>query len=389
MSLPIVVLKEGRERSVINRHPWIFSGGIERYPECPDGSFVQLHSSSGKILGGGYLNRKSQLTVRLINFDAKHPKDALVENFRSAVLLRESLVSRNTNAYRVVNSEGDHIPGLIVDRYADSCVIQIGTLGLEMQRELVLELLQSTLSPQGVYEKSALASRREEGLEPVEKLLSGEVPERCKVTENGVNFVVDIIGGQKTGFFLDQREMRALVGSFSVGKRVLNCFCYTGGFSVFAAQAGALAVTSVDSSKDSVERARENFTVNNLSSDAYEFLEADVFEYLPREQRKFDVVILDPPAFAKKRANIDAALRGYLEINKSGLKRVAPGGILMTSSCSYYIDTENFERTIFKAARELRRPVRILQRHRMALDHPVSLFHPEGNYLKSVVLEVG
>jgi 23S rRNA (cytosine1962-C5)-methyltransferase len=258
MSTPKVILKPGKDKPVRNRHHWIFSGAIMEMPEFTDGSCLPVHSSQGELLGWGYFNRQAKITGRMLSFDATKPEDAIRHNLQMALDLRRTLFKNGkTDAYRLVNGEGDLLPGLIIDRYADVCVVQIGTLGMQMQRQLIVDWLVKELSPRSIYEKSLLPSRKEEGLSEYQGALFGEVPAQAiEVRENDLRFSVSILHGQKTGFFLDHREMRQYVRALANGKRVLNCFAYTGGFSVYAAAGGAIAVDSVDISAAAMETWR-------------------------------------------------------------------------------------------------------------------------------------
>jgi 23S rRNA (cytosine1962-C5)-methyltransferase len=393
MKLPSVTLKSGRERSLLNRHPWVFSGGVHTLPDCDDGSLVSVRAADGSVLGSGYLNRKSSIVVRMLRFDEGNPRDAVFENLERAVLMREQahaswLDASVTNAYRLVNSEGDFVPGLIVDRYGDVLVFQISTLGIEVMRSEIVAWFKKRLAPRVIFEKSTSGARKEEGLDPREGVLDGDEPEKVTILENGHKFAVRFRDSQKTGFFLDQREMRVLIGDLAPGRSVLNCFSYTGGFSVYAAKAGARSVESVDVSSPAIDGAKENFELNGLSSEQHSFRAVDVFDRLRESEDLFDIVILDPPAFAKRRTHVQQACKGYSEINREGMKRVSPGGYLITSSCSHFVDDKLFQQVAFQAARDAGRSIRVVGHHRHAFDHPVSIFHPEGAYLKSLVLQV-
>ena len=393
VNLPSVTLRSGRERSLQNFHPWVFSGGVQSLPDCEDGALVCLRAADGAVLGSGYLNRKSSIIVRMLCFGPADPREALFENLERAVALRERardtwLSPSLTNAYRVVNSEGDFVPGLVVDRYDDVLVFQISTLGIERLRDEIIAWFVKRCAPTSIYEKSTSGARKEEGLETREGVIVGQEPDKVLILENGHKFLVSFREAQKTGFFLDQREMRALVGRLSSGRSVLNCFSYTGGFSVYAAKAGAKKVETVDISVPAIERAKENFTLNDIALPQHAFSAVDVFDHLREAGDQFDVVILDPPAFAKRRTHIQQACKGYSEINREGIRRTAPGGIVVTSSCSHFVDEKLFQQVVFQAARDAGRSVRVLGHHLHAFDHPVSIFHPEGAYLKSLVLGV-
>jgi 23S rRNA (cytosine1962-C5)-methyltransferase len=329
----------------------------------------------------------------MLQFGEGDPREAIFENLERAVAMRERaqqswLDVTKTNAYRLVNSEGDFVPGLIVDRYDDVLVFQISTLGIEVLRSEIVAWFKKRLAPRIIFEKSTSGARKEEGLEPREGVLEGGEPGKVVVLEHGNKFSVSFRDSQKTGFFLDQREMRVLVGALAKNRSVLNCFSYTGGFSVYAAKAGARSVESVDISAPAIDGAKENFELNGLSSEQHAFRAADVFDRLREDDDFFDVVILDPPAFAKRRTHVQQACKGYSEINREGMKRVSPGGYLITSSCSHFVDDKLFQQVAFQAARDAGRAIRIVGHHVHAFDHPVSIFHPEGAYLKSLVLQV-
>ncbi len=378
-----VILKPGKEKAIKNRHHWIFSGAIQMLPEFTDGDILPVSSASDELLGYAYFNRKSQITGRMLSFGTEAPLDAVNRSLHTASRLRQILFHGNeTTCYRLINGEGDGIPGLVVDVYNDILVLQISTLGMHRLRDFIVEVLTGLIKPACIYEKSNLPSRRLEGLPNAEGPLSGELPTEVLVRESGLSFFIDIAGGQKTGFFLDQRENRRLVQSFSRGRKVLNCFSYTGGFSVYAAAGGAASVTSMDTSESALKLAKKNCAYN-FSSGTFEFHASDVFRYLREQELNYDLVILDPPAFAKKRNDVVKACRGYKDINRLAIAKMPPESYLLTCSCSYYIDESLFQQVLFEAAREANRNVRILQKHHQAVDHPVNIYHPEGEYLKS------
>lgn len=274
----------------------------------------------------------------------------------------------------------------MVDRYDQVAVIQISTLGMEQLRPFIVEQLQRLLKPRTIYEKSMMTSRREEGLSDVQGLVAGEAVQEVEIRENGLRFVVSIVEGQKTGFFLDHREMRQLIRELAKGKRLLNCFAYTGGFTVYAAAGGALSVDSVDLSAQAIAYARRNDAFNGFATAAERFHVADVFDFLRERPLDYDLVILDPPAFAKRQRDVVAACRGYKEINRSAMQKMPKGSLLLTSSCSYHVDAGLFQKVLFQASVEAGRTARIIGSHRLASDHPINLSHPEGDYLKSFLL---
>ncbi|MGQ9801608.1 MAG: class I SAM-dependent rRNA methyltransferase [Candidatus Saccharicenans sp.] len=386
---PGVVLKPGREKSVLNRHHWIFSGAIQSYPEnFINGEIYPVYSSGGQLLGHGYFNQKCSLAGRLLSFGELPPAEAIRENLRLALQLRQS-ACRGYEAVRLVNGESDNLPGLIVDRYGPGLVIQVSTLGMEKIKDRLLNLLTEFLRPAFIYEKSLIPSRKEEGLPEFEGLLTGRLQEPVLVEENGLKFKIYLTDSQKTGFFLDQREMRQLVCSLASGWKVLDGFSYTGGFALSALKGRAERVDLVDYSRKALETAAENLELNGWSENKFSLINQDMFSFLESRARlDYELVILDPPAFARKKADQKQAARAYKELNRLAMARMKPGSWLLTFSCSYYIDRELFQKIIFQAALEAGREARIIQRHRQALDHPVSIFHPESDYLKGLLLYI-
>ena len=384
-----VVLKPGRDKAVRNRHHWIFSGAVRDLPDFEDGAVLPVRSAGGELLGHAYLNHKSAIIGRMIAFGTEPPDTAVRSSLERALALRKAFFDpASSNAFRLVNAEGDGLPGLIADLYDDVLVLQIATLGMEKLKPLVLEVLQGTVRPRAILEKSDLPARREEGLEPFEAALLGEPVDRVRILEAGVPYWVGLAGGQKTGFYLDQRESRRLVRETASGRRVLNTFSYTGSFSVSALLGGAIRADSVDSSEEALALAQENFELNGLASDAGLFFTADVFEFLREPALDHDYIILDPPAFAKKRTDVVAACRGYKDINRLAFQRVRTPGFVLTFSCSHFVDEALYQQVVFQAAHEAGRRVRILQKHRQAFDHPVNIYHPETAYLKGFLLYV-
>lgn len=386
-----VILKPGKDKVVRNRHHWIFSGAVGRLPDFEDGSVLPVRSADGDLLGHAYFNRRSSIVGRMIGFGKTPPEDAVRRSIEGALRLRERLFDPLvTNARRLVNAEGDSLPGLVADLYNDVLVIQIATRGMDRLKPLVLDHLIRAVKPRTVYEKSDLPSRQEEGLEDFEGVLFGdqEGAARVDILEEGLPFRVTPAHSQKTGFYLDQREMRNLVRRLARGRRVLNAFSYTGAFTVCALKGGAARADSVDSSEASLALAEENLELNGLSSTSGYFFAADVFEFLRSADLDYDFVILDPPAFARKRADVVQACRGYKDINRLAIQRVRPGGLVLTSSCSHFVDARLFRQVVFQASLEAGRRVRILQEHRQAMDHPVNIYHPETAYLKGLLLHV-
>jgi 23S rRNA (cytosine1962-C5)-methyltransferase len=384
-----VALKSGRDKAVRNRHHWIFSGAIRDLPDFEDGAILPVRDARGELLGHAYFNRKSSITGRMVSFGDEPPEAAVRRSLERALALRARFFDPAvTNARRLVNAEGDGLPGLIADLYDDVLVLQIATLGMEKLKPLVVETLAGALRPRTILERSDLPARHEEGLKDAEGILAGEAVDRVRILENGVSFWVGLAQGQKTGFYLDQRESRALVRQCAAGRRVLNTFAYTGSFSVCALLGGAVRADSVDTSAAALALAQDNFELNGLPSDAGLFFTKDVFEFLREPALDHDFVILDPPAFAKKRTDVVAACRGYKDINRLAFLRVRTPGLVLTFSCSHFVDEGLFQQVVFQAAHEAGRRVRILQKHRQAFDHPVNIYHPETAYLKGFLLYV-
>lgn len=384
-----VVLKPGRDKAVRNRHHWIFSGAIQRLPGTGNGEIHPVRSAGGDLLGYAYINTASSITARMLSFDETPGEEAVRKNLEAAFVLRRRFLPDDvTDACRLVNAEGDLLPGLVVDKYADVIVLQVTTLGMEKLKPLVLEELVRAYGPRSILEKSALPSRREEGLQDFEGVLLGEPADRIRIREDGLSYWVDLGRGQKTGFFLDQRGSRRLIRRLADGRRVLNAFAYTGAFSVAAAAGGAASVDSVDASAAAIGLARENFELNGLPGRLGTFFTADAFDFLRQDGPAYDFIVLDPPAFAKRRADVVAACRGYKDINRLALRKAASGGLVLTFSCSHFVDEVLFRQVVFEASAEAGRRVRILERHRQAFDHPVNVYHPETEYLKGFLLYV-
>lgn len=398
-----IVLKPERDKHVRNKHPWVFMGAIFSWPsEFENGDILPVVTSTGGFVGYGYFNKGQSISGRMFSFSEEgDAKEIFVNNIKSAIALRKEVLksqAEETNAYRLINGEGDNLPGLIVDRYDNVLVIQINTLGIDKLKPLILETLQKETGIKCIYEKSSTQTRRKEGLKEFEGWIVGEVAEPFLIKEHGLKFNVGVTGMQKTGFFLDQREMRQLVRSHAKDKTVLNCFSYTGGFSVYALAGGAKKVDSVDLSENAVALAKTNVELNGFASEQNGFFAQDVLSYF-RDQMgsgvaegeqapQYDFIILDPPAFAKRSNDVINASRGYRDINRVALEKLPKGGLLLTSSCSSHIDSEMFQTIVFQAAKDAKRKVKILSYHAIAADHPVDLFFPEGDYLKSLLLYV-
>ncbi len=383
-----IVLKPGKEKILLQKHPWIFSGAIAGWPEhFTEGDIVPVYAADSCLLGHGYFNSQTSLAGRMLSFGDADPLSAVADHIKKAISLRQNLFDAETTAYRLINSEGDFLPGLIVDQYEKHLVLQIGTLGMEKLKPFIIEQLRQYAPSDAIYEKSTSSSRKEEGLKPFEGTLFGSAADLVQITENGHHFYISYKEGQKTGFFLDQREMRQLIGSLSKGRRLLNCFSYTGGFSVYAMQGGAKSADAVDISKKALDLAKQNMLLNNIDPRACGYICEDVFAFLEKSPAlDYDLLILDPPAFAKKQKDVLTACRGYKEINYKALSKMPSESLLLTCSCSYHINEELFTKVIMQAACDAGREIQIIGKHRHAPDHPVS--HLEGSYLKSLLLRV-
>lgn len=400
----VVQLKKGREKALQKRHPWLFSGAIaEVQGEPTAGEVVAVCDGRGTILGRGFFNPHSQIRVRLLSFgEAPVDRDFFRQRLQRAIAFRRQVVQAS-NACRLVHGEADGLPGLIVDQYDRALVIQFSALGMAQQRDLLVELLRELLQPELIVERSEGASLKEEGLSSRREVLwpvqnatqDAAVSVQVEIEEHGALFGVHLLAGQKTGFFLDQRDNRLMMAEWVAAKariegeqpHLLNCFSYTGGFSVQAARKG-IRTTSVEISEPAQEQARDNFRRNGLNLDEHEFVTANVFDYLRTAPADFDAIILDPPAFVKNRKHLQKACRAYQDINRLAMKLSRPDGLLLSCSCSHYLDWDLFQKVLFAAALEAGREVQILQRLGHAPDHPVSLFHPEGEYLKAFLLRV-
>ena len=387
MSLPKVILKSGKEKSIQRRHPWIFSGAVYGVScEINDGEMVDVVDSKNNHLGTGYFSDKGSIVVRILTFGEETFSDNFwKDKLQSAWYLRTQILDFEvTNAFRVIHGEGDGISGLIIDYYDKNWVIQAHSTGVFLQMEKIAEAIKSNFSEycETIYCKSS-------GTLPntgTDYFLFGNKAEAV-AKENNILFSVNWVEGQKTGFFLDQRENRKLLGEFSKGKKVLNTFCYTGGFSIYAMSAGAKLVTSVDISQKAVDLAASNMELNFPNAN-HKAVADDVFNFMKEHTQQYDVIVLDPPAFAKSIKSKHTATQAYKRLNIAGLKALAPNGILFTFSCSQVIDDVLFYNTVAAAAIETGRNIRVLHKLEQGPDHPTNIYHPEGHYLKGLVLFV-
>ncbi len=392
-----IILNPGREKSLLRRHPWIFASAIKSVdvPSAAPGSTVDLLSSEGHFLARASYSPTSQIRARVWTFNDE-PVDAefFRQKIRAAIALRQmSKIESHTNAYRLIHGESDGLPGFVVDQYKDTLVLQSTTAGSEFWKDTVADLLMEETGIQNIYERSDVDVRELEGLKPVTGILRGTISDlRLTIDEYGLKFQVDIEHGHKTGFYLDQSANRHRVGEFSKERDVLNCFCYTGGFSIHALANGAKSVLSVDSSGDALALLEENIALNHVPADRHTSLEGDVFQLLRKfrdENRSFDMIILDPPKFAPTAAHAEKASRAYKDINLLAFKLLRPGGILVTFSCSGGIDAALFQKIVASAALDAGVEATIIEHLSQSSDHPVSLHFPEGAYLKGLICVKG
>ena len=392
-SIKNIVLLRGKEESLDRFHPWVFSGAVKKVPEdIEEGCVVRVISHDGRIIGVGHYQIGS-IAVRMLDFaDTLPDKEFYYSRLSDAFRLRKSLglITDNNNAYRLVHGEGDFVPGLVVDVYGNTAVLQAHSVGIHHARHIIAEAL-ATLPEAGienVFYKSETTLPFKARLDPVNEYIIGQY-QTSEALENGLRFNIDWLRGQKTGFFLDQRSNRQLLRSLSSGRKVLNTFCYTGGFSVYALAGGAKHVDSVDSSAKAISLTDANVELNFGKDAPHKSFAVDAFKFLDAmEQNAYDLIVLDPPAFAKHRSAIRNALRGYQRINARAIERIAPGGILFTFSCSQAVSKEQFRLAVFSAAASTGRKVRILHQLTQPADHPVNIYHPEGEYLKGLVLYI-
>ena len=391
-----VRLKAGREKSLLRRHPWVFAGAIDSLDEVPqDGDTVRLAGQGGDFLAWGAYSRNSQIRVRVWSWQEQERIDAAFfrKRLAQAIAARCDMVpAERSDAVRLVHGESDGLPGLIVDRYGDTLVAQFLSSGAERWKGTLADLLMELTGAERLYERSDAEVRRLEGLTEQSGVLRGDAPPpRLQIHENGLKFWVDVAHGHKTGHYLDQRDNRLRLRQLAGGKRVLDCFAYTGGFTAHALAGGAKSVLAVDSSGDALELARENLSLNELPIERVEWLEGDVFQVLRglRDRgRSFDLIVLDPPKFAPTAAHAEKAARGYKDINLLAFKLLQPGGLLFTFSCSGGVSAELFQKIVAGAALDAGVEAQIVETLHPGPDHPVGLNFPEGTYLKGLVVRV-
>ena len=388
-----IYLKPRKEESLLRQHPWVFSGAIKRMEGQPlSGDLVQVCANKGRILGFGHFSPNTSIAVRMLSFEEEYDEDSWwIERIANAVEVRKNLalLDADNSICRLIHAEGDGMSGLIIDYYDRVAVIQTHSLGMHFNLNRIVDGLKRALpNLEAVYNKSAKVLRKH-GEERVDDgFIFGHLPASWRPVERGRRFYIDLEHGQKTGFFIDQRENRSLLQSMARGKRVLNVFSYTGGFSIAAMQGGAQHVASLDSSRRALDLAEEAVHLNEYPISMHESIEADALAFLKNGVSDYDIVVLDPPAFAKSASARHAAVQGYKRINQRALETIKPGGMLFTFSCSQAVDDRLFTHTVIAAAIQAKRNVRILHRLHQPPDHPVSAFHPEGSYLKGLVLRV-
>ncbi len=391
---PQFILKPGKEQSLNRFHPWVFSGAVKgvRGPEPVEGDLVEVLDSRDNFLAIGHYIIGS-IAVRIVSFEpADINYDFWKDKIQKAYELRKSVGlagNENTNAYRLIHGEGDYLPGLIVDFYNGTAVVQMHTVGMYLIKETISKALQEVLGDelQSIFNKSEGTMPYKADVEPVNGYIYGKASEKVAL-ENGLKFQVDWERGQKTGFFVDQRNNRSLLEKYSKDRSVLNMFCYTGGFSFYAMRGGAKQVHSVDSSERAIQITNENVELNFPGDKRHESSAVDAFKYLNKIKDQYDLIVLDPPAFAKHVNVVKNALQGYRRLNAKAMEQIKPGGVLFTFSCSQVISKEQFRTMVFSAAARARRKIRILEQMTQPADHPIDIYHPEGEYLKGLVVYV-
>ena len=384
-----VILKKNKEESILRRHPWIFSGAIDLIDEeIVDGDIVSIYDSSKRFLAIGHF-QNATIAARIVSFEEREINQKFfTQKLGDAIQLRRNLglFSSDNSICRLVHGEGDGLPGLIIDFYENVAVVQCHSIGMYHSLSFINKALQKNIADlQAVYSKSSDTLHTKEIAQ--DSFLFGNTNVPHSATERGIRFSIDWITGQKTGFFIDQRENRTLLGNYANGKKILNTFCYSGGFSLSALHAGAKEVHSLDSSKKAIDLTDANIALNKFKG-KHKSIVADAMEYLKNLDNSYDIIILDPPAFAKHRDKRHQAIQGYKRLNEMAIKAIKPGGIIFTFSCSQVVDKYLFTNTVIAAAINSRRNIRILEQLHQPADHPINAFHPEGEYLKGLVIQV-
>jgi 23S rRNA (cytosine1962-C5)-methyltransferase len=390
-----VVLKKDKEKAVNQRHPWVFSGAIDRVKGKPaNGDIVRLLNQKGDFMAYGFYNDQSRVALRLLEWDENTAvnEDWIRQKVAMAVNARTHILNANTDTCRLIFSEADYLPGLIVDKYADHLAVQILTSGIEKQMPVIIDELKRLLNPLSIFDKSDASSRQHEGMETDNAVLWGdEPPASVEVKENGIVYSINIAEGQKSGFYCDQRDNRRIVAEYAAGKKMLDCFSYTGGFTLNALRSGAESVTSVDSSALAIETLMQNISLNKLDAGKHSAIQSDVNKQLRAFKdagEKFDIIVLDPPKYAPSRSALDRAARAYKDLNRVGMLLLNSGGLLATFSCSGAMDMENFKQVLAWAALDAGKQVQFIYQFCQPEDHPVRASFPEGEYLKGLLCRV-
>ena len=391
-----VVLKKGKEKAVLHRHPWVFSGAVERVVGKPaNGDIVRLMDAKGTFMAYGFYNDQSRVALRLLEWDenTEVSESWFREKVAAAVASRTDLLADgSTNTCRLIFSESDYLPGLIVDKYAGHLAVQVLTSGIEKMMPVIIDELQELLSPESIFDKSDASSRDHEGLQTQNIVLAGiHPPQRVEVKENGICYNINISEGQKSGFYCDQRDNRKIVAQYAKGKKMLDCFCYTGGFTLNTLYNGASAVTAVDSSALAIETLNENIVLNGFDTEKVTAITSDVNKQLRKfkdDGELFDIIVLDPPKYAPSRSALDKASRAYKDLNRLGMLLLNPGGLLATYSCSGAMNMETFKQVIAWAALDAGKKVQFIHQFCQPSDHPVRASFPEGEYLKGLLCRV-
>ncbi|MDA9555475.1 class I SAM-dependent rRNA methyltransferase [Pelobium sp.] len=390
-----IILKKGKEKAVLQKHPWVFSGALQQVKGKPkNGDLVKLFAFDNEFLAYGYFNGSSRVAVRLLSWDEEiiPGEQWWRERLRTALATRQTVLNSSTNACRLVFSEADYLPGLIVDKYDQYLSLQILTSGVENMKPVILDELQKLTGTKGFFDKSDATARAHDGLAATEGLLWGELPpDFVEVKENGIKYNINIIEGQKSGFYCDQRANRHILASYTKGKKVLDCFSYSGGFTLNALAQGAASVVSVDSSALAIETLQKNIQLNGFKAAKSTAVQNDVNKQLrlfKEQNEQFDVVVLDPPKYAPSRSALDRAARAYKDLNRLGMQVLTKGGLLATFSCSGAVDTETFKQIIAWAALDAGKEVQIIYQFGQPEDHPIRISFPEGEYLKGLLCRV-
>jgi 23S rRNA (cytosine1962-C5)-methyltransferase len=390
-----VVLKKGKEKAVLHHHPWVFSGAIEGAKGKPaNGDIVRLVDAKGAFMAYGFYNDKSRVAVRLLEWEeaVEVNEQWFKEKVAVAVTSRSNVLDENTNTCRLIFSESDYLPGLIVDKYAGHLAVQVLTSGIENVLPVIIDELQRLLKPESIFDKSDATSREHEGLKTANVVLAGiHPPDRVEVRENGIVYNINIAEGQKSGFYCDQRDNRKLLAAHAKGKKVLDCFCYTGGFTLASLQNGAVSVTGVDSSALAIETLKENIKLNGFDAAKLTAIQSDVNKQLRQfrdDGELFDIIVLDPPKYAPSRSALDRASRAYKDLNRVAMLLLNKGGLLATFSCSGAMDMETFKQVLAWAALDAGKQVQFIHQFCQPEDHPVRASFPEGEYLKGLLCRV-